>query len=95
VVFSGRRDRIQHRGEGRANLVLLMIVLAVSGIVLLTTAPFLARLLTGRGRDRTGLTRIIQVLGAALLVAALFARPYNPTTTAVPGPPGSPGARPR
>lgn len=64
-----------------------MIVLAVSGIALLLTAPILARLFTRRGGDPTGLVRILQLFAVALLIAALFARPYNRATTAVPPPP--------
>jgi len=70
-----------------------MIILSVAGIALLLAAPFLARLILGRRRDPVALVRMIQVIGAALLVAALFSRPYNRETSAVPPPPDAPDSR--
>ncbi|MEX2582724.1 MAG: hypothetical protein WD766_05600 [Gemmatimonadota bacterium] len=71
-------------------MLLPMIVLGALGIALLLSAPLLARLVVGRQGDPVGLTRIIQVVAVALLVGALFARPRNLDTTAVPPPPDSP-----
>jgi len=68
-----------------------MVVLGALGILLLVGAPFAGHLLGRTGRDAVGLTRILQVVGIVLLVLALLVRPYNPTTRAVPPPPGAPG----
>ena len=73
--------------KDRSTLLQIMIVLALAGIVLLVAAPLIARLVVGRGGDPTGLKRILQVIAAGLLIGALFARPYNRDTTAVPPPP--------
>jgi hypothetical protein len=72
-----------------------MIVLAVAGITLLLTAPLLARVILGRKRDPIALVRMIQLIAVGLLVAALFSRPYNRETTAVPPPPDAPDFRGR
>ena len=74
-------------------MLLLMIVLALAGIGLFLTAPLIARVALGRDRDAVALVRMIQFVGAALLIFALFLRPYNRDTTAVPPPPDVPDAR--
>lgn len=81
--------------ERAATLLLLMTVLAVAGIALFLTAPFIARAILGGDRDPVALIRMLQVVGAALLIAALFTRPYNRDTTAVPPPPDAPDSRNR
>lgn len=70
-----------------------MLVMAAAGIGLLLSAPLIARLIKGRGSDPVALTRMIQIVAFALLIGALFVRPYNPETTAVPPPPDVPDAR--
>ena len=68
----------------------LMIVLVVLGIALLVGAPVIARLVVGREGDPVGATRILQVVGAVLLVGALFLRPHSDETAAFPPPPDTP-----
>ena len=75
-------------------MLLPMIVLTALGVALLLSAPLIARVVT-RGGDSVGLTRILQVVAVALLVGALFLRPRNLDTTAVPPPPDSPEMRDR
>ncbi len=70
-------------------MFLPMIVLTAAGIVLLVGAPWIARWTTGRGRDSLGLRRILQIIGGILLIGALFARPYNPETSAIPPSPNT------
>jgi hypothetical protein len=67
-----------------------MLSLGVAGLVLLVGAPAIARLFHGRNGDPVGLTRILQVVGVGLLIAALLIGPYNPENTAVPPPPDAP-----
>ena len=74
-------------------MLLPMVVLAVAGIALFVAAPLIARVLMGRKRDNIALTRILQVIGVAMLIGALFLRPYNPDTTAIPPPPDMPDPR--
>jgi hypothetical protein len=76
-------------------VLLLMIVLGMAGVVLLLAAPFLARFVSGRRGDPTGLTRILQIVAVALLVGALLVRPYHRETAAVPPPPDAPEQRGR
>ena len=71
----------------------VMIVLAAVGIALLLAGPLLARLLVGRDGDPTGATRIFQLAGVVLLVAALLFRPHQSETAAFPPPPDAPGGR--
>ena len=71
-------------------MFVLMTVLTVAGLALLLTAPWIARVVNRRGQDSVGLTRILQVIAVVLLIGALFARPRNLATTAVPPPPDSP-----
>lgn len=71
----------------------LMIGLGGLGVLLLLTAPFLARLIVGRDGDSAGYTRIFQVLAVVLLVAALLFRPHQNETAAFPPPPDAPGGR--
>jgi hypothetical protein len=67
----------------------LMVVLAVAGLLLLVSAPFLARLLT-RGHDPVGMTRILLAVAVVLLVAALLVRPHNEATAVFKPPPDAP-----
>ena len=64
-----------------------MILLIVLGVLLLLTAPFLGRLLAGSGGDPVGITRIVLVVAAVLLLVALFIRPHSDETAAFPPPP--------
>lgn len=61
----------------------LTIGLGVLGLVLLFTAPLLARLIMRRG-EAVALTRGLQLLAAVLLLLALLVRPHNPETAAFP-----------
>jgi hypothetical protein len=72
-----------------------MILLLAAGVSLLIGAPMIARIVAGRGSDPVGLTRVLQLVAVALLIAAIFARPYNPDTAAIPPPPDSPPQQPR
>lgn len=73
---------------------ILMLTLLVLGVGLLLGAPKIARL-ARRGRDPGGLTRIIQIVGVAILVIALLTMPRSPESTAFPPPQeGPPGATP-
>lgn len=76
--------------QGDEGVFLPMIVLALFGILLLVGAPAIGRLIVGSGRDPVAITRIVQVFAIALLIAAIFARPYNPDTAAVPPSPNAP-----
>jgi predicted transporter len=69
---------------------ILMIALATAGAALLIIAPLLARLITGPQADATGATRLLRGLGVVLLIGALIARPYNPSTAAIPPSPNQP-----
>lgn len=71
-------------------MFLLMLALGIGGGAILFGAPILARLLVGREGDPVGITRVLQVIGIALLVGALFARPHREDTAAFPPPPDSP-----
>jgi hypothetical protein len=73
----------------QVDLFAVMVVLAVAGLALLVSAPFLARLLT-RGRDSVGLTRILLAVAVVLLLAALLLRPHNDETAAFKPPPDAP-----
>ena len=64
-----------------------MLVLAGLGIALLIGAPLVARLIMRGDKDPVALTRALQVLAIILLVSALFLRPSNPDTSAIPAPP--------
>lgn len=70
-------------------MLVAMVVLAIAGLALLITAPVLAKAVVGRERDPMAITRVLQILAVALLVGALFARPYNPETAAVPPSPNA------
>lgn len=70
-----------------------MILLIAAGILLLLGSPFAVRAFKRPGVDPIALTRILQVIGAALLLIALLLRPSNPETNAIPPPPDSPAAR--
>jgi hypothetical protein len=72
-------------------MLLPMIVLAVAGVGLLLAAPVIAQLIVGRDRDSLGARRILQIIAGVLLIGALFARPYNPDTSAVPPSPNTGG----
>jgi hypothetical protein len=67
-----------------------MLVLIILGIGLLLGGSLIARVVRGRGNDPVALARILQAVGIILLLAALFTRPKNLDTTAVPPPPDSP-----
>lgn len=71
----------------------LMIGLAAFGVILLVTAPFLARLIVGREGDPIGMTRILQGVAVVLLLGALLFRPYQEETAAFPPPPDMTGER--
>lgn len=68
-------------------MLLPMIVLTVLGVMLLLSAPWLARTVMGEGSDPVALTRILQATAVLLLLIALLVRPWNPATTAFPPPP--------
>lgn len=61
-----------------------MLVFLVAGAVLLLGGRFIARAVLGSSRDPMGATRILQVVGAALLIIALFIRPHRDETAAFP-----------
>lgn len=70
----------------------LMLGLLALGLLLLFTAPWIARLVI-RDRDSVALTRIIQAAALIILVIALLLWPRSPESTAFPPPPeGPPGA---
>ena len=75
--------------------MLLMILLAAVGAILLLGGRQLARIAMGREHDSVAATRFLQILGAAILIGALFTRPYNPETRAVPPPPDAIQPAPR
>lgn len=62
----------------------LMLVLGGLGLLLLFTAPLLARLAVGAEGDPVGLKRILWVVAAALLLMAVVIRPHDETTAAFP-----------
>jgi hypothetical protein len=66
-----------------------MVVLAAAGVGLLFAAPLIARRIVGPGRDSLGARRILQIIAGVLLIGALFARPYNPDTSAIPPSPNT------
>ena len=68
-------------------MFMLMVGLVVLGVVLLVGGRWIARAVVGRDGDPVGLTRILWVLGALLLVAALIVRPHSDETAAFPPPP--------
>ena len=78
-------------------MLLLMLVLGGLGLLLLFTAPLLARLAVGAKGDPVGLKRIIWVVAAALLLIAVVIRPHSDETAAFPPSPdqvdGSDGGR--
>lgn len=74
--------------------MLVSISVGVVGLVFILLAPVFARVVM-RGRDPVALTRMIQAVGAVLVIVSLLFRPYNPDTTAVPPPPDVPDARGR
>lgn len=67
----------------------LMVLLAGAGIFLVFGAPLVARVFL-RGRDPVGLTRVLQLVGIALLVVALLVRPHNNETAVFKPPPDAP-----
>jgi hypothetical protein len=71
-------------------LYLVTVALVIAGLVLLVGSPFVIPLAFRGRRDPTGVIRIVQLVGVALLVVALFSRPYHPDTAAVPPPPDAP-----
>ena len=71
----------------------LMLGLGALGVALLLAAPYMARLIVGRGGDPAGTTRIFQLLAVILLVAALLFRPHQDETAAFPPPPDAPSSR--
>ena len=68
----------------------LMVGLVALGVALLFGGRFLARAIVGKDGDPEGTTRVCQVIGALLLIAALFLRPYSDETAAFPPPPDTP-----
>jgi hypothetical protein len=62
----------------------LMLFVGGLGLLLLFTAPLLARLAVGTKGDPVGLKRIIWVVAAALLLIAIVIRPHNDETAAFP-----------
>ena len=71
-----------------------MLVLAAAGIALLLAGPLIARVVIGSRRDPTPVGWILRGLGVILLFAALFVRPYDPSTAAVPPSPNQPAVKP-
>jgi hypothetical protein len=76
-------------------VIALMIGMIGAGLVLFLAAPLLARLVVGSRRDPVGITRILQVAGVILMLAALIFRPHSPDTAAFPPPPDAPRQAPR
>jgi uncharacterized membrane protein YdcZ (DUF606 family) len=70
----------------------VMLLLGGLGVAMIAAAPLIGRLLR-RGGDPIALVRAVQLVGFVLLVVALVARPYNPTTSAVPSSPDAPMVR--
>jgi hypothetical protein len=68
----------------KAAMLGLMLVLGGLGIILLFTAPLLARLAVGANGDPVGLKRIIWVVAAVLLLIAIVIRPHSDETAAFP-----------
>ncbi len=67
-----------------------MVLLIVSGILLLLGGPLAARAVRRPHVDPVAFARILQLIGAALLLTALLLRPSNPETNAIPSPPDVP-----
>jgi hypothetical protein len=65
-------------------MLVLMLILGVGGLLLLFTAPFLARLVVGSDGDPVGLKRILWVVAAVLLALAIIVRPHDTRTAAFP-----------
>ena len=76
-------------------MFLLMATLTVLGLALFLSARLIARIVVGREGDSTPLTRMLQAVAIALLIAALLARPHNPDTSAIPPHPDEVPARSR
>lgn len=68
-------------------MLTLMLGMAGMGLALLGGGAVLTRQRRRRGSDPVAVARVLQALGAALLVGALLVRPYNPDTAAFPPPP--------
>lgn len=68
-------------------MFILMVGLVGLGLGLLIGGRLIARAVVGRDGDPMGLTRILWVLGALLLIAALIVRPHSDETAAFPPPP--------
>jgi hypothetical protein len=75
-------------------MFILMVVLSVAGIALLLAGPLVARAVVGSRWDPTPIGRILRGVGVILLIAALFVRPHNPSTGAIPSAPDQPAAKP-
>lgn len=73
-------------------MMTLMLALAIPGLIMLLTGHWIARVVVRSG-DPIALTRMLQLVGILLLVAALLARPRNPRTAAFP--PAPDAAEPR
>jgi hypothetical protein len=80
--------------SGKAMMLTAMLVLGGLGLLLLLSAPLLARLAVGAEGDPVGLKRIIWVIAAVLLLLAVIARPHNDQTAAFPPPPDQREAAP-
>lgn len=68
-------------------MFIAMAALAVTGVGLLIAAPWIGRKVARPDRDPTAIVRVLQIVAAAFLIGALFARPYNPETAAIAPPP--------
>lgn len=75
-------------------MMTLMLALAIPGLIMLLTGHLIARLVVRAG-DPIALTRMLQLVGILLLVAALLARPRNPQTAAFPPAPDAAETRNR
>lgn len=65
-------------------MLALMLLLGGLGLLLLFTAPLIARVVVGGQGDPIGLKRILWVVAAVLLFLAVLLRPHDTQTAAFP-----------
>lgn len=68
-------------------MAMISVAMVVLGLLLLFTAPALARMVSRDGADPGGLTRVLQGAALLLVIGGFLVWPRSPDATAFPPPP--------